>query len=256
MLALERRNLILEKLQEDKRVVVSELSQIFKVSEETIRRDLERFEKEGLVTKSYGGAVLNESTGVDMPFNVRKKTNVKGKQIIAGEIAERIHDGEYIVLDASSTAVFVAKAIKEKSNVTVITNSIEIVIELSDLPNLNVICTGGQLQKGYLALVGPRTMESIRCFNVDKAIISCKGIEMEKGITDGNELFSQAKQVMMDCARETILAVDSTKFDKIAFSKLCDAGTVRTIVTDAAPSEKWLAFFKENQIECIYPGHE
>ena len=77
MLALERRNLILEKLQEEKRVVVSELSQQFGVSEETIRRDLEKMEKEGLATKSYGGAVLNENTSIDMPFNVRKKANVR-----------------------------------------------------------------------------------------------------------------------------------------------------------------------------------
>ena len=130
MLALERRNLILEKLQEEKKVVVSELSQQFGVSEETIRRDLEKLEKEGLATKSYGGAVLNESTSIDMPFNVRKKANVSGKQKIAEIVASLIHDGDHIILDASSTAVFVAKAIKDKENLTVITNSIEKDIQL------------------------------------------------------------------------------------------------------------------------------
>ncbi len=79
MIAIERRNGILEKLQEDKKVVVGELSQLYKVSEETIRRDLERLEKEGLCTKSYGGAVLNENNNVEMPFNVRKKSNATGK---------------------------------------------------------------------------------------------------------------------------------------------------------------------------------
>ena len=115
MIAIERRNGILEKLQEDKKVVVGELSQLYKVSEETIRRDLERLEKEGLCTKSYGGAVLNENNNVEMPFNVRKKSNATGKQKIAELIAGMVEDGEHILLDASTTAVYIAKALKSKS---------------------------------------------------------------------------------------------------------------------------------------------
>ena len=255
MLALERRNLILEKLQDEKRVVVSELSQRFAVSEETIRRDLEKLEKEGLATKSYGGAVLNENIGIDMPFNVRKKANVGGKQKIAELAASLINDGDHIILDASSTAVFIARALKEKANLTVITNSIEIIIELSDVSDWNIICSGGSLREGYLALVGPKTVEGFSRFNADKAFISCKGIDISKGITDGNELFSQAKQVMMQSARESILAVDSSKFDKVAFSRLCDVTAVKTIITDRRPDDRWMEYFKTYGIDCIYPEH-
>ena len=106
MLALERRNLILEKLQEEKRVVVSELSQLYSVSEETIRRDLDKLEKEGLATKSYGGAVINEDVGIDLPFNIRKNQNVQGKQKMAEIAASMVNDGDHIFLDASTTAVF------------------------------------------------------------------------------------------------------------------------------------------------------
>ena len=88
MLAIERRNAILEKLQVERRVVVSELSQLYNVSEETIRRDLEKLENDGYVIKSYGGAVLNENTNVDLPFNVRKNRNVLGKQKIAAIVSE------------------------------------------------------------------------------------------------------------------------------------------------------------------------
>jgi len=253
MLALERRNLILEKLQEEKRVVVSELSQQFGVSEETIRRDLEKLEKEGLATKSYGGAVLNESTSIDMPFNVRKKANVAGKQKVAELAASMIHDGDHIILDASSTSVFIAKAIKEKSHLTVITNSLEIMIELSDVSDWNIICSGGCMREGYLALVGPKTAEGLSSYNADKAFFSCKGIDMEKGITDGNEMFSQVKQVMMYSAKESILAVDSSKFDKIAFSKLCEIRQMSKIITDRKPDEKWMSYFEKNGIHCMYP---
>ena len=128
MLALERRNLILEKLQEEKRVVVSELSQLYSVSEETIRRDLDKLEKEGLATKSYGGAVINEDVGIDLPFNIRKNQNVQGKQKMAEIAASMVNDGDHIFLDASTTAVFVAKALKEKERLTVVTNSMEILL--------------------------------------------------------------------------------------------------------------------------------
>ena len=98
MLAVERRNLILEKLQEEKKVVVSELSREFRVSEETIRRDLEKLDKDGYAVKSYGGAVLNETTSLDMPFHVRKKNNSGGKQKIAKLVAGLIEDGDHIRL--------------------------------------------------------------------------------------------------------------------------------------------------------------
>ena len=150
MLALERRNLILEKLQNEKRVVVSELSQLYGVSEETIRRDLDKLEKEGLAIKSYGGAVINEDVSIDLPFNVRKNQNVVGKQKMAEIVASLVHDGEHLLLDASTTAVFVAKALKEKERLTVITNSMEILLELADVSGWNIISTGGMMKEGYL----------------------------------------------------------------------------------------------------------
>ena len=142
MLAVERRNLILEKLQEDKKVIVSELSQEFQVSEETIRRDLDKLDKDGLAVKSYGGAVLNENTSLDMPFNIRKKNNPAGKQKIAKIVETLIEDGDHIILDPSTTAVFIAKALKAKERLTVITNSIEVILELSDVSDWNIISSG------------------------------------------------------------------------------------------------------------------
>ena len=111
MLSLARRKLILDKLQAEKRVVVSELSQLYNVSEETIRRDLDKLEKEGLAIKSYGGAVINEDISIDLPFNVRKNQNVSGKQKMAEIAASLVNDGDHIFLDASTTAVFVAKIV-------------------------------------------------------------------------------------------------------------------------------------------------
>ena len=109
MLAIERRNEILEKLQTDRRVVVSELSQIYEVSEETIRRDLDKLVNDGYAIKSYGGAVINENMNIDLPFNIRKKRNVFGRQRIAELVAMIVQDGDSSMMDASSTAVYLAK---------------------------------------------------------------------------------------------------------------------------------------------------
>ena len=256
MLALERRNLIVEKLQEEKKVVVSELSREFGVSEETIRRDLERLDKDGIARKSYGGAVFNENSSIDMPFNVRQKRNVNGKQKIAELVAGLIDNGDHIILDASTTAVFIAKAIKQKQNITVVTNSIEILIELSDVSDWNIISSGGSLKEGYLALVGPKAVDGLSQFYAEKAFFSCKGIDTEKGITEGNEQFAQTKAVMMHSAAKRYLTVDSSKFGVIGFSKVCNIEDMDVIITDEEPDSTWKDFCERNHIELIYPAAE
>ena len=254
MLALERRNLILEKLQTEKRVVVSELSQLYEVSEETIRRDLDKLEKEGLATKSYGGAVIKEDVSIDLPFNIRKNQNVGGKQKMAELAASLVKEGDHIFLDASTTAVFVANALKEKERLTVITNSMEILLELSDVSGWNIISTGGVMKEGYLAFLGSRTEEAIRSYFVDKVIISCKALDHEWGIMESQEAFGTTKKAMIASGREKILVVDSTKFDQTAFSVAGKLRDIDVIVTDRKPSEKWLAHFADEGVECRYPG--
>ncbi|MBP3664406.1 MAG: DeoR/GlpR transcriptional regulator [Tyzzerella sp.] len=253
MLAIERRNAILEKLQVERRVVVSELSALYDVSEETIRRDLDKLENDGYAIKSYGGAVINENSNLDLPYNVRKNTNVLGKQKIASLISEMIHDGENIMLDASSTAVAIAKAIKNKKDLTVITNSLEIALELLETPGCNVISTGGLATGSSFALVGSVTDKTIRSYYVDKAIISCKGINMYAGFTESDERHANNKASMFYMAKTKILAVDSSKFNKIAFAKIGDLREISRIVTDKKPEEEWLQKFEELGVECIFP---
>ena len=252
MLALERRNLILEKLQAEKRVVVSELSALYDVSEETIRRDLDKLEKEGLATKSYGGAVINEDYSIDLPFNVRKNQNVVGKQRMAEIAASMVEEGDHIFLDASTTAVFVAKALKEKERLTVITNSVEILLELSDVSGWNIISTGGAMKEGYLAFLGSRSEEAIRSYYADKAIFSCKALDHEWGLMESKDAFASYKKCMIESSREKILVIDSTKFDQTAYSVAGKLRDVDVVVTDRKPSDKWLSHFEDLGILCKY----
>lgn len=252
MLAIERRNEILAKLQQEKRVLVNDLSQIYNVTEETIRRDLEKLEKEGLVKKAYGGAVINESLNVDLPYNVRKKANIKSKQIIAEIVSSLIENNEHIMIDASSTISYVAKYIKTKKNITLITNSIEVIVELSDIIGWNIMSTGGLLKEGSLSLVGSQAEKMLTSFHVDKAIISCKGIDLENGFTDSNEIDAQIKKLMLKAAKQKILAIDSTKLDKVSFTQVGDFSDIDIIVTDKEPKQIWKQKLKANNIKLYY----
>ena len=253
MLAIERRNEILVKLQAERRVVVSELSQLYDVSEETIRRDLEKLVNDGFAIKSYGGAVINENANIDLPFNVRKNHNVIGKQCIAEVVSTLVQDGESLMLDASSTAVFIAKALKDKKNLTIITNSVEIIVELLDMSGWNIMSTGGVSREGSFALVGPQTDKMLKSYHVDKSIISCKGFDLSDGFSDTDVLLANNKKTMLEAARKRILAVDSSKFGKTAFTTVGVLEDITTVVTDKKPDAGWLQAFEEAGVECIYP---
>ena len=158
------------------------------------------------------------------------------------------------MLDASSTAVYIAKTLQEKGrkNLTVITNSIEIIIELFDVQDWTVLSTGGVSREGSFALVGPQTDKMLRTYHVDKAIISCKGIDVSAGMTDSDELHANNKTTMLAAAKEKILAVDSSKFDKIAFTEIGTLDDLTMVITDEKPEERWLQIFKDSRIKCIY----
>ena len=254
MLAVERKNRILEILQEDKKVVVSELAAKFDVSEETIRRDLEKLETEGLVVKAYGGAVLNENLQSDMPLAVRKRTNVVGKQKIAELVASRITDNMSVMLDSSSTALFIARKIKDRKNLTIITNSLEILIELKDAKNLKIFSSGGLLGEDPFALIGTQADKTISDFHVNASIISCKGFDIDKGFTDSHDMHASTKRVMLQNCDVRTLAVDSSKFNRIAFNLVGTLSDIDVIVTDVKPPEEWLEKFRRNKVECVYPA--
>jgi DeoR/GlpR family transcriptional regulator of sugar metabolism len=253
MLPVERKNLILGRLRAEGRVLVGPLSQEFGVSEETIRRDLEKLVREGYALKGYGGAVYNEEVTPEPSYNVRKKTNVRGKEIIAMQTAALIEDGDFLMLDESTTSGYVARALKGKRNLTVITNSIEIVAELRDAPDWNVICTGGKVKKDVLALTGHQAESFLRGYHVDKAIISCTALDLNAGYTDAIEDNALIKRAMIASAEKTILACGNHKFNKRAFMQIGPLEALFAVVTDAQPDETWSAALAEKGVMLKYP---
>ncbi len=252
MLAIERRNRILEKLGSEGKVIVVDLSREFGVTEETIRRDLDKLDAEGLVKKTYGGAVSKRAMRMDLPYTVRKRSNIEAKQYIASIIADLIHDGDFIMLDASSTAQYVAKLIKGKHDITLITNSLEILLELTDKSDWNVLSTGGTLKSRSLSLVGTVAEKMLQGFHVDIAVCSCKGIDMTMGITDSNEKDSDIKQAIFAAAQKKVLAIDSSKFDVCSFVRVCPLSTVDLVVTEKKPDSQWMERFKSENVDVLF----
>ena len=252
MLPIERKNDILAKLTLDGKVIVSELAKQYGVTEETIRRDLDKLEQEGLAKKTYGGAVKTDSLNVELPYMVRKQTNVDGKKYIAEIISNLINDGDYILLDSSTTALFTVKSIFNKHNLTLITNSVEALLDTPAKNNWRVISTGGEFMQSSFAFVGSRVEEVVANYHVDIAVISGKGIDMEKGVSDTSDLNARIKKAFIGSANKVILAMDSTKFDKISFVKFAEISDIHAVVTDKEPPEKWKNFFNDKGIELFF----
>jgi len=253
MLAIERKNEILGILQKEQRVLVSELSKKYDVTDETIRRDLEKLEREGYVKRTYGGAVLKQNTNVDMPLHIREKTHRNEKQVIAKLVSELIENGDRIMLDASSTSLLIAKELKNKKKLTVITNAVEVLIELAGQEGIQVISTGGTLNETSLSLVGNAAQKVLHGYHVDKAVFSCKGIDIAHGLTDTNELDSDIKNVMYSCADTAILAVDSSKFNQVSFVKTMRLKNGDILVTNQNLPEEWRTFLQERGIRLVVP---
>lgn len=252
MLAIERRRQIVTKLTTDGKVIVSELAKAYGVTEETIRRDLDKLEQDGLASKTYGGAVSKHSSALDLPYNIREGVNVSAKQDIANKVAALISDGERLMIDSSSTALYIVKKLKEKKNLTIITNSVKILLEIADMSDWTVLSTGGMLKKGGLSLMGSSAEKMVNSYHVDTTIFSCKGIDTGLGVMDSNESDSLIKQAMTSSADRCILALDEEKFDKKSFVKVCDLIDVDILVTDSEPSEKWTGYCEDNGIELVY----
>ncbi|OBZ18271.1 DeoR family transcriptional regulator [Bacillus sp. FJAT-27264] len=251
MLAAERRKKIIDLVHQDKRVLVSDLSRMFEVTEETIRRDLEKLEKDGIVSRTYGGAMLNRHTNEDLPFVTRNALNTEIKRNIALKALDLINDGDTLMVDPSSTAFEFLKLLETKNNLTIITNSVNILHDFAN-SGMNIISTGGSLRYRSLSLVGPVAHDTIQRYNVDTAVISCKAIDLDKGVTDSNEPECELKKYMLRQADKVILLADHTKFDKTAFSKLIELSNIDYLITDRRPSEAWLERLSRDNIELLY----
>ncbi|MBN6206175.1 DeoR/GlpR transcriptional regulator [Ralstonia pickettii] len=251
MLVAERQSKIVEIVNKQKSIRVSELSKLFSVTEETIRRDLEKLEKDKKLERSHGGAVsIHPSDSLEIPYSEREIMNVAEKQQIALESIKHVNEGDKIILDASTTAWYMAKTLPNIP-LTVMTNSIKVAMELSSKNQIKVISTGGTLLAKSLSYVGPLAEEAFSSYHFDKAFISCKGIHMERGLSESDEQQARVKTRMMDSADQIYIMVDYSKFGLLAFSKIGNLNRVDYVVTDGKADEGIVRSLKDKGVGVV-----
>ena len=230
----ERQAHIARLLEKNERINVNQLFEILQVSKETIRRDLKEMEEAGIIQRVHGGAVLSEAS--------------KGVKA-----AEYIEDGDTIFIDNSSTTLNLVSYIPQDYRVTIITNSIRLLVEASiaDHPSLTFICLGGLLKSKNYSLTGVMAVEQIHNFRPNKAFVSCHGISMTDGITDGSIYEVDAKREMLKQAKKTFLLADSSKIGKTGVVVLSQFDFIDCLITDETVSEEYRHFIESQGTEIV-----
>ncbi len=251
MLANQRREKIFELIQEDGSAKVVNLAKIFKVTEVTIRQDLEKLENDGLVIKEHGGAFLKDIKDQVQSFSLGHKENIDKKELIAKKSIEFIENGDSIILDSGSTTTEIAKHLKGFKNLTVITNALNIALLLGAEPGIELIVTGGEFKPPTLSLTGQKAADSFKGLNVQKLFLATAGISLKAGLTYPSISDLVVKKAMIEAADTTYLVADSTKIGKSAFASLGALSLIDYIITDNGIEEKHKEIFKNNEIELI-----
>ena len=252
MFTIERQQGVLNILKSKQSVTDTELSKHFFIGEATIRRDLEKLERMGLLKRTYGGAVLLEGLDSEIPLIVREVEQKDAKQIIGHAAANLVNDGDIIIMDSSSTVLKMVPCLKGKNNLTVITNGAKTAIELGEIFQIKVYCTGGVLRENSLSYIGEFARNFIQRFNVDTLFFSCRALSMVKGLSDISEEESELRRMMMENCKKVVLLCDNSKFDKISFCKICGFEKIDHVITDKRPSSQWVEYFKEKGVDLDY----
>lgn len=248
MLAVDRRRKILDELNALGSIMVTDMSVQFGVTEETIRRDLGKLEKEGLLRRIHGGAI-SLKTKHEYSYQIRSHQQVAEKQAIARKAREYICNGDTLLLDASTTVLCLSNLLEGFRDLTVITNSVLMTLELANMPNITTICTGGLLRPNSLSYVGPLTNQGINRYHADKLFFSGKGISVSLGLTDSNEMDIEVKQTMVKQAKEVILLIDHTKFSQTGLTQIAPLHNFDRIITDSGIRQEDIADFAKNGID-------
>ncbi|WP_346857825.1 DeoR/GlpR family DNA-binding transcription regulator [uncultured Draconibacterium sp.] len=251
MLANQRRDKILELLKEDGSAKVIKLAKIFKVSEVTIRQDLEKLEKDGFIKREHGGAFLKNVEDSVKSFIPLNKDNLDKKQIIGKVAADLIETGEIIILDSGSTTTEIAKNLIGRKGITVITNALNIALMLGAESGIEVIVTGGEFKPPTLSLTGQKAATFFEDIHVDKLFLATAGISLRSGLTYPSISDIVVKKAMIDAADTTYLVADSSKIGKNAFASLGALSLIDFIITDEAIDKNRLQLFRDHEIEIL-----
>jgi DeoR family transcriptional regulator, aga operon transcriptional repressor len=247
----ERRQHILSLVQNHGRVLVGELSRNLGISQITIRKDLEYLQAKGLVQRTHGGALRIQSSALfDPTLQEKQKQHFQEKQRIAIAAARMVEEGQCVMLDSGTTTTAISHELRRFSQLTVITNAMNIAAELATT-NLEVILIGGILRKNSFSLVGPLAEDVLKEMHADILFLGVDGFDPEAGLTTPNFLESRVNRAMVRAARRVVAVCDSTKFNRRSLSRIVAPDSIHSVITDRGIDRATEAALRSQNIELI-----
>jgi len=238
LMAEERRTQILQIVRTTGRAKVNELTHLFNTSAVTIRNDLNELHQRGLVVRSHGGAMMADSILREPPVLERLKEHSEEKRRIGAAAAALINDGETIILDSGTTTLEIARNIKKKQGLHVITNGVNIAVELLDARNVQTFMIGGTVRGESASSSGRFSEEMFDQFSADRLFLSGAGCDLEFGVSGANLEETMVNRAMLRISREIILVADASKFSKRGMTRIAPFSEVDTVISDTGLSEE------------------
>ncbi|NMC78197.1 MAG: DeoR/GlpR transcriptional regulator [Chloroflexi bacterium] len=234
----ERLKTILQLLLKEDKVYVTNLAELFDVSESSIRNDLAELQSRGLVRRTYGGAILPEELSRKMVLDnssiqSRTITYQKEKEAIGKAAAQLVSDGDTIMIDGGSTTLYVARYLSTKRDLKIITNAINLATDLLAIPNVEIFFTGGVLDQRYSQLLGEITVEILNRFHTSKAILGIDGISVRGGLNATDQQVAAIKRKIINRSDEVIIVCDHSKIERICLMPIAPISDVDYIITDS-----------------------
>jgi DeoR family fructose operon transcriptional repressor len=252
MLAEERRFQIRELLAAHRTLSAKELCERLHVTVVTIRRDLEALEREGVLVRSHGGAVSRmSSTNFQPSYSAQLRSNTTEKLAIARAAEQFVLDGDTVFLEGSTTVFELARRLRQRTRLTVVTNSASIVCELQHSPGITVLCTGGALLKETFYLSGAWTQRALAEIRVDKAVIGVSAIDPQYGVSTPSHDEAQIKKMIIRAAKTRIALADNSKFGRQSFAFVGPTTDFNVLVTDSGTDKRHIRDLREMGLQVI-----
>lgn len=233
MLISERHKQIIEALQNNPNISVRELAQMLHFSEPTIRRDFTELHKKGIITKHYGGAILNKGAADrEIPFVMRENEKSHNKTLIGQQAASLVRDGMVIMLDGSTSAYHLVPYLARYKDIIVITSGAKTAVALAEL-QIPVFSTGGKMLTNSYSYIGTEAEETVRKFNADIMFFSCHGLSDDGMMSDPSIEEANLRQVMFQKSKQKYLLCDSSKFGKVFFYDMGNVSQLEGVISDA-----------------------
>ncbi len=251
MLIQERHQAILNLLEDQGSVTVTDLVNRYKCSEMTIRRDLDILEQQGYLRRVHGGAMTDRGRSYEPSFITRAAVNQELKERIGKAASDLVNPGDSLILDVGTTTLEIARHLVNKTELTIITPCFQIASVLAGNSNIRLILSGGILRPKELSMYGPVAERVFEDYYVDKLFLGAAGVDFAAGLTEFNLEDTLVKHAMLHSAKRVILTVDSTKFNRVAFTAIAPLKVVNTVVTDSNLEPAILSRLRKENITVI-----